>query len=106
MRSALSNIDSVASADVLRFLKGQDCRLMRTLVADKSAMRAYRVITILNATENLGDLRRFGGMCCEALKGDLKGFYSLRIDEKWRVVFRIEASTRRYCDVDITPHYE
>ena len=44
----------------------------------------------------LQDIDRNGYNCTgqpEPLKGDLSGFWSLRIDEKNRIVFRIEDST-------------
>lgn len=36
----------------------------------------------------LDDLRAPPGNKLEMLKGDLKGFYSIRINDQWRVVFR------------------
>ena len=36
----------------------------------------------------LDDLRAPPGNKLEMVKGDLKGFYSIRINEQWRVVFR------------------
>ncbi|MFY8172751.1 type II toxin-antitoxin system RelE/ParE family toxin [Planktothrix agardhii] len=33
------------------------------------------------------DLRSPPGNRLEALKGDLKGFYSIRINEQWRIIF-------------------
>lgn len=68
-------------------------------------MRAYRVLTILNASDSLVDLKVFGGMRVEALKGDREGYYSIRLNEKWRLTFRLDRESGRYFDVDISPHY-
>lgn len=43
---------------------------------------------MLNAAYQLDDLRSPPGNRLEALKGDLKGFHSIRINEQWRVIFR------------------
>jgi len=45
---------------------------------------------MVNAAGALDDLRAPPGNRLEALKGDLKGKYSIRINDQWRVVFRWE----------------
>jgi toxin HigB-1 len=40
----------------------------------------------------LEDLRSPPGNRLEALHGDLRGFYSIRINGQWRVIFRWQAS--------------
>jgi proteic killer suppression protein len=49
---------------------------------------AQRKLQYLNAAGRLQDLAVPPGHRLEALKGDLKGFYSIRINEQWRVVFK------------------
>jgi toxin HigB-1 len=46
----------------------------------------------LNAAQVLEDLRSPPGNRLEALHGDLRGFYSIRINGQWRVIFRWQAS--------------
>lgn len=36
----------------------------------------------------LGDLARPPANRLEALRGDLRGFHSIRINDQWRIVFR------------------
>jgi len=51
--------------------------------------------TIKKINKLLQDIERNGYNCIgkpESLKGDLKGFWSVEIDEKNRIVFRIEDS--------------
>lgn len=49
---------------------------------------ALRKLDVLNAVRSLQDLAASPGNRLEALKGDLKGFYSIRVNEQWRVIFR------------------
>jgi len=49
---------------------------------------AQRKLQYLNAAGQLGDLRQPPGNRFEALKGDLRGCHSIRINDQWRVVFR------------------
>jgi proteic killer suppression protein len=49
---------------------------------------AQRKMDLINAAKTLHDLRVPPGNRLEALKGDRKGFYSIRINEQWRIVFR------------------
>lgn len=51
---------------------------------------AIRKLDMLNAASELGDLRAPPGNRLEALKGELKGKHSIRVNEQWRVVFRWE----------------
>jgi proteic killer suppression protein len=45
---------------------------------------------MLNAAASLLDLRSPPGNRCEALKGDLAGRHSIRVNDQWRLVFRWE----------------
>ena len=49
---------------------------------------AQRKLQYLNAAKVLLDLKAPHGNRLEALKGNLKGFHSIRINDQWRVVFR------------------
>jgi proteic killer suppression protein len=49
---------------------------------------ALRKLDVLNAARSLQDLSASPGNRLEALKGDLKGFFSIRVNEQWRVIFR------------------
>ena len=49
---------------------------------------ALRKLDLLNAATGLLDLRSPPGNHLAALKGDLKGFHSIRVNDQWRVVFR------------------
>lgn len=49
---------------------------------------ARRKLLYLHEATNLTDLRMPPGNRLERLKGDLKEFHSIRIDDQWRVIFR------------------
>jgi toxin HigB-1 len=47
---------------------------------------------MLDAAVELGDLRAPSGNRLEALRGDLAGLHSIRINAQWRIVFRWTSS--------------
>jgi proteic killer suppression protein len=47
-----------------------------------------RKLDMLDYAENLSDLASPPGNRLEALKGDLAGFHSIRVNDQWRVIFR------------------
>jgi toxin HigB-1 len=49
---------------------------------------AIRKLDMLNAANHLNDLGAPPGNRLEALKGNLEGYYSIRVNDQWRVVFR------------------
>lgn len=49
---------------------------------------ARRKLLYLHDAGQLSDLRVPPGNRLEALSGDLKGHYSIRINDQWRLVFR------------------
>jgi toxin HigB-1 len=49
---------------------------------------ARRKLLYLHDAVELKDLRAPPGNRLEALKGDRKGFHSIRINDQWRIVFR------------------
>lgn len=50
--------------------------------------RARRKLRMINQARIVQDLRVPPGNRLEQLKGDLEGFWSIRINEQWRVIFR------------------
>lgn len=49
---------------------------------------AVRKLDALNGATGLGDLRWPPGNRLEELRGNLRGFHSLRVNDQWRVIFR------------------
>lgn len=67
-----------------------DDRQSKEVRAFPSELRraARRKLLYLHDAAELGDLRVPPGNKLGPLKGDLKGFHSIRINAQWRVVFR------------------
>jgi toxin HigB-1 len=49
-------------------------------------------LDMLNGAAAVLDLRSPPGNRLEVLKGDLKGFHSIRVNDQWRLVFRWEGN--------------
>ena len=75
---------------------------------DPSKLRADQAERIgialadLNAAKAPRDLD-LPGYRLHTLKGDLKGFWSIRISANWRIIFRIEGGDA--CDVDLIDYH-
>ena len=65
--------------------------------------RAFLRLRQLHAAEILEDLRIPPSNRLEALSGDLKGFWSIRINQQWRLVFRWNDG--KASDVKITDYH-
>lgn len=48
---------------------------------------ARRKLRMINNSHSLEDLRIPPSNRLEKLKGDLKGYYSVRINDQWRIIF-------------------
>ena len=77
-------IRSFASAETERFFATGKSRRLPTEILKRAAMR----LTQLNAVTSVEDLRFPPSNRLEALKGDRKGQWSIRIDNQWRLCFR------------------
>lgn len=53
---------------------------------------ARRKLRMINNATNINDLRIPPANRLEKLKGDLKNYHSIRINEQWRIVFRWRSS--------------
>lgn len=49
---------------------------------------ALRKLDMVNAAQALLDLRSPPGNRLEALRGNWRGYHSIRVNDQWRVVFR------------------
>jgi len=50
-------------------------------------------LDILNAAHGLSDLRSRPGSRLQALRGDMRGFHSIRVNDQWRIIFRWSGGT-------------
>ena len=67
------------------FITGK-CKSLPTAVCKT----ARRKLFLLDKAKTLSDLKAPPGNKLEALKGNLKGFYSIRINKQYRIIFRFE----------------
>lgn len=51
---------------------------------------ARRKLRMINSAQDIDDLRIPPGNRLEKLKGELKDFWSIRINNQWRVIFKWE----------------
>jgi proteic killer suppression protein len=61
------------------FVKGLSTEIQRA---------ALRKLLILDAAARIEDLRVPPGNRLEALRGNLRGLHSIRVNDQWRIVFR------------------
>lgn len=64
---------------------------------------ARRKLDLIGAAADIRDLAVPPGNRLEKLKGDLAGFYSIRVNEQFRIVFRFDAGNA--ADVQITDYH-
>ncbi|MCB1109013.1 MAG: type II toxin-antitoxin system RelE/ParE family toxin [Chlamydiia bacterium] len=58
-----------------------------------------RKLLLLHWSGDLNDLRTPGNHL-EMLKGDLKGFYSIRVNRRWRIIFKWDTEPYEVSIVD------
>ena len=80
-------IESFGSAETEKIWNGE---VSRGLPQNMQQV-ARRKLRMLNAARNITDLRVPPGNRLEALKGDLLGYYSIRINLQWRIIFKWES---------------
>ncbi len=82
--SVIVSFDDAATADLYH---GRSTSRVRRFAAGV-ARAALRKLDVLNAACELRELRSPPGNRLEALRGDLRGLHSIRVNDQWRIVFR------------------
>lgn len=66
-------------------------------------------VVLLKNLESTSELRQFRSLNFEALKGDKKGLFSIRVDQKYRLEFTIEKNRVTLLEIiyieDLSNHY-
>jgi proteic killer suppression protein len=69
-----------------------------------------RRVVILEQTENTSELRKLKSLHFEALKGDKKGLYSIRVDLKYQLEFYLEKDAIKLSEIvlidSLSNHYK
>ena len=66
---------------------GRNTHRMRAFPADILAP-AIRKLDMINFAKNLSDLGSSPGNRLEQMRGNWRGYYSIRVNAQWRIVFR------------------
>lgn len=64
-----------------------------------------RKLAAVNAAQKISDLKAPPGNQLEALKDDLVGYHSIRINDQWRVIFKWSSSTAGPSEVDVVDYH-
>jgi proteic killer suppression protein len=91
---------SFGSKDTERIWNGE--RIKRIPIEIQQVGR--RKLRMLNNSQNIGDLRIPPSNRLEKLSGNLKDFYSIRINDQWRIVFKWESN--HASEVEITDYHK
>jgi toxin HigB-1 len=67
--------------------------------------QSERRLRILDAATSLGDLVALNSNGLEALKGDRKGQYSIRINNQWRICFKWPKDETGPSNVEIVDYH-
>lgn len=65
---------------------------------------ALRKLLIINNASNINDLRVPPSNHLEKLSGDRLGQYSIRINDKWRICFKLE-NQNDFCELEIVDYH-
>ena len=76
-------IVSFGSKNTERIWKGERIKNL-SLEIQETARRKLRMI---NNSQNIGDLKIPPSNRLEKLKGNFKNYYSIRINDQWRIIF-------------------
>ena len=77
-------------------------RKTRRIPADLHSV-IRRKLDMLNSAHSLKDLKAPPSNRLESLKGDLKGYMSIRVNDQWRIVFRWSGNSAH--DVSLTDYH-
>ncbi len=65
---------------------------------------ALRKLLMINNANNINDLRVPPSNHLEKLTGDRAGQYSIRINDKWRICFKLE-NQNDFCELEIVDYH-
>ncbi|MBU1044942.1 MAG: type II toxin-antitoxin system RelE/ParE family toxin [Candidatus Omnitrophica bacterium] len=93
------NFKSQATQDIYDGINSKAARKMPVTIWKV----AGRKLDMINAALKINDLKVPPGNKLEQLSGDLEEFYSIRINDQYRIIFRFKDSNAY--DVDITDYH-
>lgn len=66
---------------------------------------ALRKLIMLNSSSSLNDLRIPPSNHLEKLIGNLEGYYSIRINDKYRIIFKLDDNGADVIEVEIVDYH-
>jgi proteic killer suppression protein len=93
-------IESFADDETAKIWSGRRSRRMPFEIQ----AAALRKLRMLNQARTLADLQVPPGNRLEALRGDRRGQYSIRINQQWRICFRWREGAAQ--DVEIVDYHD
>ncbi|OYY99392.1 MAG: plasmid maintenance system killer family protein [Sphingobacteriia bacterium 28-36-52] len=90
---------SFGSKDTQKIWDGERVKKIPNTIQEVSR----RKLRMLNNSQDLTDLQIPPSNKLEKLKGNLKDFYSIRINDQWRVIFKWDSSNSS--DVEIIDYH-
>lgn len=94
-------IHSFADARTADLWAGKASSRVRQVPPDVQS-RAFRKLIVIDAAEELEDLRQPPSNRLEKLKGDRVEQYSVRVNDQWRICFRWSGGAH---DVELTDYH-
>ena len=94
-------IQSFVDKETERIWRGERSRRLPFAIQEI----ALRKLRLLHAAKTLSDLRVPPGNRLEALKGDRKGQWSVRVNDQWRICFHWSANQGGPSDVEIVDYH-
>jgi toxin HigB-1 len=95
----IKNFNSKTAQDIYDGIKSKNARKVPVEIQEKTR----RLFDQINASPSINTLRKPPSNRLEKLKGDLETFWSLRINNQWRIIFRWEEGDA--LDVDIIDYH-
>jgi proteic killer suppression protein len=92
-------IESFRHKGLRRLAEDDDARGVRK----EQVTKIRRILFALQEAAEVSEMARYPGWRLHALKGDLRGFWSVTVTGNWRIIFRF-ASGRAF-DVDLIDYH-
>lgn len=93
-------INSFAGRETEKIWEGKKSRVLPIEIQQV----ARRKLRMINNADNINDLRIPPANHLKKLKGELSGFYSIRINDQWRIIFNWQKNNAE--NVQISDYHE
>ena len=93
-------INSFADKETEKIWEGEKSKVLPIEIQQV----ARRKLRMINNAANINDLRIPPANHMKKLKGDLSDFYSIRINDQWRIIFKWQKNNAE--NVQITDYHE